>query len=223
GAVGGALMGGVMLGGFQTLLPALLKSNVFGIFQYFNIEAKNVLHIAPGFMGISLGRSPDGAVSQIGEAYRAVLDRGASLGLTLAGPVIFWVLARSGTITGWGFVAMLVVFFLGVVPLLPVLLEPIEGGRALPAGVVMVGGLAVVGAINWGEMTQSNGLIMMLTLLAAIVVAGVASAVHGKVPRRTEVQPSPDLVGVDRPLTRADVMEAEHVLGLSEADLHGVA
>lgn len=223
GAVGGAFMGGVMLGGFQTLLPSLLRNNVVGVFQYFNIEAKNVLHIAPGFMGISLGRNPDGAVSQIGDAYRAVLYQRASLGLTLAGPVIFWILARSGTITGWGFVAMMVVFFLGVVPLLPVLLEPIEGGRALPAGIVMVAGLAVVGAINWGAMTESNGLIMVLTLVAAIVLAGVAAAVHGNVPRLTEPQPSPDLVGVDRPLTRSDVLEAERALGLSEADLHGVA
>lgn len=225
GAVGGALMGGAMLGGFQNLLPSLLRGNVVGLFQYFNMDVTNVLNVAPGFMGISLGRNPDGAVAQIGDAYRAVLDKKGSLGLALAGPAAFWVLAYTDTITGWGFVGMLVVFSFAVLPLLPILLEPIEGGRALPAGIVLIVGVAAAGAVNWGETFSSNGLIIVLQLLAAVVVAGIAGAVHGKLPSPVSevTMPSPDLVGIDRPLTRADALEAERMLGLSEADIHGAA
>lgn len=223
GAVGGALMGGVMLGGFQFVMPNLLKGNVVGIFQYFNMDVKNVLHVAPGFMGISLGRSPDGAIADIGEAYRGVLLKRSSLGITLAGPALIWVLARSGTITGWGFVAALMVFFLAVVPLLPILLEPIEGGRALPAGIVMIIGVAIAGGINWGTVSTSNGLLIVLMFLLAFTTAGIAGVVHGKIPSRSVPQPSPDLIGINAPITRSDVFEADRALGLSEGDFHGAA
>ena len=98
------------------------------------------------------------------------------------------------------------------------LLEPIPGGRAMPAGVVLVVGLVVVGAIDWGTAIESTGMRMVLMLVAAAVIARVAVAVHGGVDAGAPEAPSPDMVGVDRPLTRADAYEAERAMGLTEAD-----
>jgi len=223
GAVGGALMGGLMLGGFQMFLPRFLAGNVVGIFQFFNVDIKNLLQVAPGIMGISLGRNPDGAAAQIAEAFRPVTERKDAFGLMLGGPVIIWLLARSGTVTGWGFVAMMILFLLAIVPLLPVLFAPIEGGRALPAGVWLIACSAIVGGLNWHELLDSNGTRVVAMIVAALVAAFGAVAIHGKVPKMTEPRPSPDLLGIDRPIMRADVLEAETVLGVSEGDFGGLA
>lgn len=218
GAIGGAAIGGVLLGTIQSLIPTLLRDNTVGVFRFIQVSVPDLMKVAPGFMGISLGRNPSGAIGDIGDAYRAVGTRREAMGLAVAGPVVLWFLARSGTISNWTFIATLAVTVLAIIPLLPVLLEPIPGGRAMPAGVVLVVGLVVVGAIDWGTAIESTGMRMVLMLVAAAVIARVAVAVHGGVDAGAPEAPSPDMVGVDRPLTRADAYEAERAMGLTEAD-----
>ncbi len=84
-------------------------------------------------------------------------------------------------------------------------------------------GLVVVGAIDWGTAIESIGMRVPADDRRAIVTARAAVSVHGAVPLRVPEGPSPDMLGVDRPLTRSDVFDAERALGLTEADLHGTA
>jgi len=221
GAIGGALIGGFLLGTFQTLIPNLLQSNTVGVFRFVQISVPDLMKFTPGFMGISLGRNPSGAIGDIGDAYRAVGESKESLGLSVFGTVALWFLARSGTISNWTFIATMAVLLLAIIPLLPVLIRPIEGGRALPAGIVLVAGLVAVGAFDWGTAIGSTGMRLLLMIAAAVALAGIATAVHGGVPGMADEEPSPDMIGVDRPLTRSDVFEADRVLGLTEAELAG--
>ena len=69
GSVGGALLGGLLLGA-QPLATTVLAANAIGIFGFASASVTQILSVMPGFMGISLGRNPDGAASEIGEAYR---------------------------------------------------------------------------------------------------------------------------------------------------------
>lgn len=218
GAIGGAMFGGFLLGAFQSLIPTLFRLNTVGVFRFLQISVTDLMRFAPGFMGISLGRNPSGAIGDIGDAYRGVGESKEATGLAVFGPVALWVLAYSDTISNWTFVATMAVMLFAIIPLLPVLLSPIPGGRALPAGVVLVVGLVVVGAIDWGTAIESNGVRVVLMILAAAVIAGLATTVHGHVPTGAPVEPSPDLLGVDRPLTRSDVVEADRALGLTDAD-----
>jgi len=219
GAVGGALFGGFLLGTVQSLIPNLFRLNTLGIFRFVQVSVPDVMKFAPGFMGISLGRNPSGAIGDIGDAYRAVGESRESLGLAIFGPVALWFLARSDTISNWTFVATMTVMLFAIIPLLPVLIRPIEGRRALPAGVVLVVGLVVTGSFDWGTAIGSNGVRVVLMIVVAAALGALASAVHGGAPSDVVVEPSPDLVGVDRPLTRSDVFEADRALGLNESDL----
>lgn len=219
GAIGGAVIGGFLLGTFQTLIPSLMQANTVGVFRFVQISVPDLMKFTPGFMGISLGRNPSGAIGDIGDAYRAVGESKESLGLAVFGPVALWFLARSDTISNWTFIATMTVMLLAIIPLLPVLIRPIEGGRALPAGVVLVVGLVAVGSFDWGTAIESTGMRLVLMVVAALAIAGVATAVHGGVPSDAPEEPSPDMLGIDRPLTKSDVIEADRALDLTEADL----
>ncbi len=219
GAIGGAVIGGFLIGAFQTLIPNLMAANTVGVFRFVQISVPDLMKFTPGFMGISLGRNPSGAIGDIGDAYRSVGESKESLGLAIFGPVALWFLARSDTISNWTFIATMTVMLLAILPLLPVLIRPIEGGRALPAGAVLVVGLVAVGSFDWGTAIGSNGMRLVLMVVAAIAIAGIATAVHGGVPGTADADPSPDLLGVDRPLTKSDVFDADRALNLSGADL----
>lgn len=225
GAVSGAFLGGMFLGVFQGgFVSRTFGDNAVGLFNFFDISVEDLAQFTPGFMGISLGREPSGAIPQIGAAYRGVLERREALGIFIGSGALLWLLARTDTITNWTFVVTLTVFVLGVVPLLPVWLEPIPGGRALAAGMVQTVGLVAVAAVDWEEAIPSNGMRVVAMFAMAIALAGVAVAVHGKVPRTgPPPAPSPDLLGIDRPLSRSDVMDAERALGIREGDIHGTA
>jgi len=219
GAIGGALFGGFLLGTVQGLIPALFRDNTIGIFRFVQVAVTDLVKVLPGFMGISLGRNPSGAVGQIGDAYRAVGESKEATGLSVFGVVALWVLAKSDTIGNWTFVATMIVLLFAILPLLPILISPLPGRRALPAGVVLVVGLVAVGAIDWGTAIESTGVRVMMMFLATAVISGAATAVHGALPSDAPVEPSPDLLGVDRPITKSDVMEADRMLGLHESDL----
>ncbi|MEZ5322229.1 MAG: ABC transporter permease [Microthrixaceae bacterium] len=223
GAVGGALLGGSILGTFNSFIPTLLSRNALGVFDYVRVSMENVIGVTPGFMGISLGRDPSGAVPAIGDAYRRVFQEPVARGLSIFGVVALWLLAKSGAIDNWTFVATIVVLVFAIMPLLPVLLDPIPGGRAELAGAILVAGLVAVGAIDWGTALHNNGMRILFMLIAAAVTAVLAALVHGKVQLDVVEMPSPDMVGVDRPITRSDVMAADRALRVTEAELHGTA
>jgi len=223
GAIGGAVIGGFLLGTFQSLIPTLLRENTVGVFRFVQVSVPDLMKFTPGFMGISLGRNPSGAIGDIGNAYRAVGDSKEATGLALFGPIALWFLARSDTISNWTFVATITVMLLAIIPLLPVLIRPIPGGRALPAGIVLIVGLVATGSLDWGTALDSTGMRLVLMIVAAMVTAGLATVVHGAVPNDRPVEASPDMLGIDRPLSRSDVFEADQALGVTEADFHGVA
>ena len=227
GAVSGAVFGGLLFGGFATIFPTVFATNAIGLFRFAEISVPDLAQITPGLAGISLGKNPNGAVSQITAAYGAVGRSRTSVSIALGVPVLLWILARSGTITNWTFVATMFVFLFAVLPLVPILVSPIPGGRMLPAaiwlGVVLVG----TGAIDWGTAIGSNGMKFVVMGLTTAVSARVAIIAHGAVPAIpgavAEPSPSPDMVGVDRPLTRSDVLDADLALGIDEGMLDGVA
>jgi hypothetical protein len=61
---------------------------------------------------------------------------------------------------------------------------------------------------------------IVLILATAALSARVAIGVLGVTPEqlRRPVAPSPDLVGVDRPMLRSDAIEATRLMGMSEDD-----
>jgi branched-subunit amino acid ABC-type transport system permease component len=225
GAIGGVFLGGMLLGalGLTGLAGTVFATNSIGLFQFWDLTVAHLLAFTPGFIGIGLGRNPSGAISDIGDAYRQVGESRPALGCSIAGPVILWVLARSHTISNWTFVATLVVFVLAVVPLLPVLFTPIQGGRAALTGGFLVAAVVAVGCFDWGTLIASNGMRFLVIILITVVTAGAAFPIHGAMPARAEPGPSPDLLGVDRPLAASDILEADVALGIDEGMFHGAA
>ena len=202
----------------------MFAANSVGLFNFFAAPIPKLNAILPGFMGISLGRNPSGAVGQISEAYREVGRSREASGLTVGGLSALWLLARSDTISNWTFVACVMVTVVAIVPLLPMLIAPIPGGRALPAGLFLVGVLVAVGAVDWATAIASNGMKLVAMVSATVFAVAGAERIHGAVPRRGgALAPSPDLVGVDRPITRSDVAEADRALGLRQVDFDGAA
>jgi hypothetical protein len=83
--------------------------------------------------------------------------------------------------------------------------------------------LGVVGAaaIPWATAIGSNGMRVVLIVVYAALVARVAIGVHGAAPSMMPgdapaAAPSPDFLGIDAPLTRADALDAARVLGIDE-------
>jgi branched-chain amino acid transport system permease protein len=88
GAVGGALLAGISLG-LLTVLPEIVPS------------LENVLLVTPGLIGISLGRNPSGAMSQINEAYAPVKrSKPVLIGMAVAYAVIYG-LRSTNVIDNW--------------------------------------------------------------------------------------------------------------------------
>ncbi len=219
GAIGGALIGGLLLGTVNNLVPQIFKNNALGLFGFFSISVSTFSQLTPGLMGIGLGRNPNGIIADINDAYRPVFAKRETAGVCIGGLGIVWVLARSGTINNWTFVALTTIIVLGVVPLVPHLIEPIPGGRAMPAGVFAVLSLVVLGLIDWSTVPESIGMRVVFMIAAAIVISRLIIVIHGAIPvRHPSIVASEDMLGIDRPLTRADAAEAERMLGITERD-----
>lgn len=228
GSVAGAFLGGIILGAFP-IGASMFAANALGVFRFVSVPVGDVLAFAPGLMGISLGREPDGAAPQLAAGYRSVgRSRWALLG-TGAGLATLWWATRAELISRWSFVAALVVFVLAVVPLLPAVLAPVDApgtpatarrGAAVAWFVVAV---ATAVVLPWDDRITSNGYRVLLLVVLALLAARVGVGVLGVDPTRDGPAPaaasSPDLVGVDRPLTRADALEAARMLGIPEAEL----
>jgi branched-chain amino acid transport system permease protein len=116
GAIGGALLAGISLG-LLTVLPSIVPS------------LENVLLVTPGLIGISLGRNPSGAVSQIREAYAPVRRSVPVLVGLAVGYTATYVLRSTNTIDNWTTVWVSIALVVLCVPVA----EALEGRRARAA------------------------------------------------------------------------------------------
>ena len=228
GSVAGAFLGGLILG-VMPIAATVFAANAIGIFRFVTMPVTDVLSFTPGMMGISLGREPDGAAPQMAAGYRAVGESVPSLAIAGLGATALWVLTRAAMIPKWSFVAALVVFAVCVVPLLPIVFAPAEPDgpepRRTAAGVWLLISLVVAAALPWEDLISSNGWRVLAIGTFAFLVLRIAIGVLGVVPetlRRPEVA-SPDELGLDRPLTKADALDAGRMLGLDEDDMVGVS
>lgn len=220
GSVAGAFMGGIFLGAFP-IASTVFAANAIGVFRFVSLPITDLVAFAPGATGVSLGREPDGAAPQLAAGYRAVGESVPSLVVSFSGFAALWLLARVDAIGGWSFAAALLVFVLAVVPLLPLLFNPEDMGRKLATG-IFVGLCTVVTAfIPWDTAIASNGMRALVILIWAVLVVRTAIGIHGAVPDVAPRAPrtSPDMIGIDTPLTRADAVDAGRVLGIDEDEL----
>ena len=223
GAVAGALFGGFLLSSFS-IFAALFKTNAIGLFRFAEISVPDATGLMPGFIGVSLGRNPNGAVSEIAVGYRPVGQSPPALATSIAVAVLLWVLAWQEVIGNWTFVVALIVFALGVVPLLPIAFATPRQPRQMAAGALGIAITTVVCLADWSSLIESNGMRVVAAFALALATAIVGLAVAGAlVAQFPDPLPSPDLMGLDAPLSRSDVLEADRVLGLSAADLEVVA
>jgi branched-chain amino acid transport system permease protein len=228
GSVAGAFLGGILLGAFP-IGATVFAANAIGVFGFVAIGVKDVLAFTPGLMGISLGREPDGAAPQLAAGFRAVGQSPPALGTAVGGTFLLWLVTHAGIVPKWSFVAALVVFVFAVVPLLPLLFAPsiaFGGGdrvlhpRRVALGAWMAVALVVALSIPWTDGITSNGYRFLLVIVLAVLTARVAIGVSGVPPEllARPVAPSPDLIGVDRPLTKADALDAARAMGIPEDD-----
>lgn len=221
GSVAGAFFGGLLLGAFP-IFSTMFAANAIGIFGFVSLSIRDVLAFAPGAMGISLGRDPDGAAPQLAAGFKAVAASPPALVLTGVGGVGIWLLARVETVDGWTFFAAATVFVFSAVPLLPLVFAPPSApGRrwAMAAWLAFAVGVALV--IPWSTAIESNGMkvvaVIVYTLLSARVAIGVHGAAMDMMPGGPVVEaPSPDELGLHGPLTRADALDAARALGIDE-------
>jgi hypothetical protein len=66
---------------------------------------------------------------------------------------------------------------------------------------------------------------VVMFAVAAITARGALMILGAAIPGREVAhrQPSPDMIGVDGPISKNDLSEADAVLGLTEADFRGAA
>jgi branched-chain amino acid transport system permease protein len=198
GTVGGALFGGMLLGGnsiLATVMPAM----------------SNVSKIAPGAIGATLGRNPDGAAVQTADAYRTLANRWMLIGVAALGAVGIWALANAGIISRWSFFISGVVWFLAVLPNLVGIADAINVRRALAVGFLGVGMLISAG-VDWGTQLDATG----KRLIAVVFLVGVfglgAQRILENAPRMH--RHSPDMVGMTDNFSDVDINEAEQRLGV---------
>jgi hypothetical protein len=105
GSVAGALMGGVLAGTAFTALTSTFTnlSTDAGGGGFWSVMA-NLSLVAPALVGISLGRNPSGAVSQIVASYRPLWRVKPVLALGLLAEGVVYLLALTKVMGNWWFV-----------------------------------------------------------------------------------------------------------------------
>jgi branched-chain amino acid transport system permease protein len=228
GSIGGALLGGLLLGSFP-IGSTVFAANAIGVFRFISVPMGNVLAVMPGFMGIGMGRNPDGAASDIAHSYRSFSRSPAAMAASGVLLVALWIATKLEVIGNWSFFAAVVVVLLAVMPQAAFVLPPpgeSVAGRRVAAGCWFVVAVALTAALPWATMVGSNGYRVLLILGWSVLVAGVGLGVHGQVDleslgvKGTGLdEASPDMVGVDSLLTRVEAGEAARMLGIEEAEL----
>ena len=216
GAVGGALVGGLLLGSFP-IMSTVFATNAVGFFKFFEISMPDLTSFTPGLIGISLGRNPNGAIAEMSVGYRPVGRSRSALAITTVGVAGIWLLARTDAIANWTYVAATLVFVLSIVPLLPALVA--RQGRWVPAAAALAMLLVVTLLIDWEGFTTSNGLRVVAIVAAAFVAVGVGQVVLG-LPREDAATPlpSPDEAGLAAPFSRSEIIDTDRALGVHEGD-----
>lgn len=220
GLVGGAFFGGLLLGAFQSILGPIFNSNALGYFSVFSISIAKLTSFAPGLMGISLGRNPSGAMTEVGAGFRAVGERTEALVISVLGAVGIWVLTAVGVVSGWQFTAAIVVWVFVVAPLTPLLFDGPHPSQRLPVAIGGVSATVVALLVPVASITESNGWRVIMIGAFAGAVGAVLTRAYGPLDAEAAApQPSPDLAGVNRPFDRGELIEVDAALGLTEADL----
>lgn len=219
GSIVGALIGGLLLGA-APIGTSIFASNAVGVFEFVSISVPSLISFAPALMGLSLGREPDGIAPQLAVGYREVGRSVPSLVVTAIASVVLWLAAWTSLIGNWGFVAAITVLAVAAVPLLPALIgSEIALGRRVATAILLGAATVASSLIPWGSAIGSNGM-RFVAIMALVLVAGRLSvAVLGHDPTilgRPTMVPSPDMIGVDAPITRAEAMEAVMIFGVSE-------
>jgi branched-chain amino acid transport system permease protein len=198
GTVGGALFGGLMLGGnsvLATVVPTL----------------KNVAKILPGTIGVTLGRNPNGAASQIAEAYRLLTNRWSLLAFVAIGGIGIWILDAQYVISHWAFFMSGIFWLLAVTPnLIGIVNAPLL--RRIIASVYLAIGVIVAISIDWDNAVDSTGkrLIALILLIALFGVGAQRLTEHAPRVHRS----SPDVIGLTADFTDEELDHAERELGV---------
>jgi branched-chain amino acid transport system permease protein len=198
GSVGGALFGGLLLGGnsvLATVVPTL----------------KNVAKILPGTIGVTLGRNPSGAAAQIGDAFRTLLNRWGLLAFSASGAFLIWVLDAQYVISHWAFFIGGIFWILAVTPNLVAIVDGTSRRRYF-AGAFLSIGVVVSLSIDWDNAVDSTGK-RLIALILIIAFFGVGTQ------RLAEESPrlhraSPDAVGLTADFTDEELDHAERELGV---------
>jgi branched-chain amino acid transport system permease protein len=224
GSVAGAFLGGLLLGTIP-IASTVFAANAIGVFRFVSMPVRDILSFTPGMMGISLGREPDGAAPQMAAGYRAVGESVPSLVVAGAGAVILWLATRADLITKWSFFAAILVFVVALVPLCPILFSPPTAGGPQPrraaTAVWVVLAVVLAAFFPWADRIASNGWRVLAIGVFTFLVVRVAIGILGVVPEPMQrpTAPSPDELGLDRPLTKADALDAGRALGLDESEM----
>lgn len=198
GTVGGALIGGMLLGGNSLLATAVPTLS-------------NVAKVAPGTIGATLGRNPDGAASQIADSYRSLTDRWGLIAIAALGGFGIWMLANAEVISKWSFFISAVVWFLAVLPNLVGIADAINVRRVVAVAFLGLG-MAISAGVDWGTQLDATG----KRLVAVVFLVGVfglgAQRILENAPRMH--RRSPDMVGMTEDFSDVDINEAEKRLGV---------
>jgi len=222
GAVSGALIGGLLFGA-SPIISTTFAANFVGIFKLVEVPVTKLNQVLPGLLGISLGRNPSGISSELSKRLGDVGRSNEALGVGGVGLLGIWALRKADVIDGWTLLAAALVLLLGVMPVVPELRGRARAAATTPRSAVvraLVWALVVLGVtlvVPWGTAIESNGVRFVAIIALVAVAVIVCEAMLGLV--QTSVLPSPDLLGVDRPLTRSDVIDAERALGVLDGEL----
>lgn len=198
GTIGGALFGGLLLGGnsvLATTVPVL----------------RNFAKVAPGTIGATLGRNPDGAAVQIADNFRSLTTRRRLIATTALGAIVIWYLANSGTISHWTFFVAEIVWFLAVTPNLVAIADAVNVRRIVAIG-FLAAGMIVTLTVDWGTELDATGKRLIASIILILVFGLGAQRILENAPRLH--QASPDMAGMMGDFSDTDIHEAERQLGV---------
>jgi hypothetical protein len=172
---------------------------------------KNLTKIGPGTVGITLGRNPQGAASQIGDSFRPLTEQPRLIAISAAGAVGIWALDATEVISHWSFFVTSIVWILAVSPNLPALLAT-DARRRIISGAWLAIGVAIAAGVDWGTALDATGKRIVLTI-GLVALFGVGAQRFAENSPRIHTA-SPDLAGLDTSFTREEIELAEQKVGV---------
>jgi hypothetical protein len=137
GSVAGALMGGILAGTAFTALTSTFQnlSTDHGGGGFWSVLA-NLSLVAPALIGVSLGRSPSGAVPDIVASYRPLWRVKGVLALGVAAEALAYLLVLTKVMGNWWFVLATAAIALALPPIARAVQPDAFIGSGAPAGVL---------------------------------------------------------------------------------------